>query len=411
MLSLDFRSPSAGALRRNFRHPTLGLNCDRVRVVLGADRAAPVVRSRTAFVLKSTTHAARERDRHAAITGPVKCRRVARQRPGKRARRNDTNDNAGHYQRGTAFARRERVTRWSLASVDRRSPLHPANSIRPQYMHLPRLRAVVDYWIQQLEPLAVRVARETEENRHIGISPLHSGVAEIWGDVRASHAVAFDRRLEELAATVCPADPRTKAQRRADAFAALAARASAMPCACGSPDCPATKQNATAGDVVIHVLAESATVGGDSTAPGYVPGFGGLSAEAVQQLATSAKLPPVVHPKDAAPEPRYRPSAALADFIRCRDLTCRFPDCDRPAEHADIDHTVPWPLGPTHTSNLKLLCRIHNGPMTFRRVGRRGDVGVWGPGLAGSRTQLSRVGAVQPDAGREGLRHTGSRWR
>jgi hypothetical protein len=224
---------------------------------------------------------------------------------------------------------------------------------------------VVDYWIQQLEPAAVRVARETEESRHIGISPRDSGMAEIWGDVRAPDALAFDRSLDELAATVCPADPRTKAQRRADARSALAARATAMACACSSPDCPAAKGDATVGDVVIHVLADAATINGDSTTPGYVPGFGGLSAKAVQQLASSAKLRPVVHPKDCPPEPRYRPSAALADFIRCRDLTCRFPSCDRPAEYADIDHTVPWPLGPTHPSNLKLLCRIHHLLKTF----------------------------------------------
>jgi Domain of unknown function (DUF222) len=223
----------------------------------------------------------------------------------------------------------------------------------------------IDYWVLQLEPTAVRVARETDENRHVGISPLQSGMAEIWGDVRAPDALAFDRSLDELAATVCPADPRTKAQRRADALSALAARGTAMACACGLPDCPAANQEATRGDVVIHVLAEAATVSGDSTAPGYVPGFGGLSADAVRQLATSSKLRPVVHPKDTGPEPHYRPSAALADFIRCRDLTCRFPGCDRPAECADIDHTVPWPLGPTHPSNLKLLCRIHHLLKTF----------------------------------------------
>jgi hypothetical protein len=148
-------------------------------------------------------------------------------------------------------------------------------------------------------------------------------------------------------------------------LSAFAARATAMACACGSPDCPAAKPGATVGDVVIHVLADAATVSGDSTAPGYVPGFGGLSAEAVRQLTTSAKLRPVVHPKDCAPEPRYRPSAALADFIRCRDLTCRFPGCDRPADYADIDRTVLWPLGPTHPSDLKLLCGTHMTSATF----------------------------------------------
>ncbi len=224
---------------------------------------------------------------------------------------------------------------------------------------------LVDYFIQQLEPAAVRVARELDEGRHIGVSPLHSGMAEIWGDVRAPDALAFDRRLDELAATVCPADPRTKAQRRADALSALAARATVMPCGCGSPDCPATDSGARAGQVVIHVLADAATISGEGSAPGYVPGFGGLAAQAVRQLAKSAKLRPVIHPKDCPPEPQYRPSTALANFIRCRDLTCRFPGCDRPAEFADIDHTVPYPLGPTHASNLKLLCRIHHLLKTF----------------------------------------------
>jgi Domain of unknown function (DUF222) len=224
---------------------------------------------------------------------------------------------------------------------------------------------VLDFWVQKLEPTAVRVAREADESRHIGVSPVESGMAEIWGDVRAPDALAFDRRLDELAATVCKADPRTKAQRRADALSALAARATAMACACGSPDCPAANKDATVRDVVIHVLADAATVSGDSSAPGYVPGFGGMAAEAVRELATSAKLRPVVHPRNSAPEPHYRPSAALADFVRCRDLTCRFPGCDRPAECADIDHTVPWPIGPTHPSNLKLLCRIHHLLKTF----------------------------------------------
>ena len=36
------------------------------------------------------------------------------------------------------------------------------------------------------------------------------------------------------------------------------------------------------------------------------------------------------------------PSAALERWIQCRDLTCRFPGCDRPATHCDIDHTTPF---------------------------------------------------------------------
>lgn len=66
------------------------------------------------------------------------------------------------------------------------------------------------------------------------------------------------------------------------------------------------------------------------------------------------------------PECAYAPSRALADFVRCRDLTCRFPGCDRPAVACDLDHTIPHADGgPTHASNLKCLCRLHHLLKTF----------------------------------------------
>jgi hypothetical protein len=37
----------------------------------------------------------------------------------------------------------------------------------------------------------------------------------------------------------------------------------------------------------------------------------------------------------------------------------------------DIDHTIPYPAGPTHPSNLKLLCRFHHLLKTFY-AGARG---------------------------------------
>ncbi|OBG04447.1 HNH endonuclease signature motif containing protein [Mycolicibacter sinensis] len=228
-----------------------------------------------------------------------------------------------------------------------------------------RIVEAVDYWVQVLEPAAVREAHSFDQSRHITVVPQHSGLAEIFGDVRTPDALAFDQRLSELAATVCKSDPRTKDQRRADALRALTAGAATMACECGSPECPAATGDAPVGAVMIHVMAEQATLEGRSQAPGYVPGFGGLSAEAVRQVAKSAKVRTVRHPNDAPPEPGYRPSTALADFVRCRDLTCRFPGCGRPAECADIDHTVPYPLGPTHASNLKLLCRLHHLLKTF----------------------------------------------
>jgi hypothetical protein len=121
------------SLRQNPRDPALSLNCFGVGVVPGVDGTTPVSRGRTTFVLDSATHRARDRDIHAAVTGSVMGRRVADDRPCDRARCDNTNDNADHHHHDTAFARRERVGRWGLATVGRRRLLRPANSIDPQY--------------------------------------------------------------------------------------------------------------------------------------------------------------------------------------------------------------------------------------------------------------------------------------
>ena len=163
-------------------------------------------------------------------------------------------------------------------------------------------------------------------------------MAEIWGSVRAPDAAVFDRRLDQLASTVCRDDPRTQRQRRADAMAALAAGTATMECTCGSDSCPAATADSSPDQIVIHVLAEAATLEGKSAKAGFLPGYGALPAEAVKNMARRAKVRPLILPQDWPAEPRYRPSAALADVVRCRDLTCRFPNCDQPAEVCDIDH-------------------------------------------------------------------------
>jgi Domain of unknown function (DUF222) len=106
------------------------------------------------------------------------------------------------------------------------------------------------------------------------------------------------------------------------------------------------------------VLAEQATLDGQSHNPGYAPGFGPIPAPLLREMATTANLHPVPLPAPCA-GPGYRPSAKLARFVRCRDLTCRFPGCEAAAAVCQLDHTIPYPFGPTHPSNLKLLCVFH----------------------------------------------------
>ena len=229
-----------------------------------------------------------------------------------------------------------------------------------------RVADLVDWWVRSADPAAVRITRSAEADRHIDFGPTRDGMSEFWGVLHAPEAAALDRRLDQLAKTVCRADPRTTPQKRADALIALSAGQTRMVCECQSPDCPAGAAEAEPGQIVIHLLAEAATVAGTSDAPGYLPGHGAIPAEDVRTLATRARLRNLAGPAELRAEPRYEPSVALAAFVKARDLCCRFPGCDKPAEVCDIDHTIPWSTGgPTHPSNLKLLCRGHHLTKTF----------------------------------------------
>jgi hypothetical protein len=228
-----------------------------------------------------------------------------------------------------------------------------------------RLTAEVDRVVAEADRDAVRRAREAVRDRFVDVDTADTGMAFVTGSVLATAGRALDRRLDELARTVCDADPRSREQRRADALGALAGGADRLVCGCGSSDCDAAAR-ACSSNVVIHVVAEQASVDGSGKTPGVVPGDGGLiSAQMVAELARSARLQPVIPPANV-PEPRYIPSAKLADFVRSRDLTCRAPGCDRPAADCDLDHTVAYHSGGwTHASNLKVLCRKHHLLKTF----------------------------------------------
>jgi hypothetical protein len=262
--------------------------------------------------------------------------------------------------------------------------------------------AAIDAIVDRHDPAALRRNRASARGRDVVIYPAddNTGTASLWGSLLAPDATVLDRRLTQMALEVCEDDPRTIAQRRADALGTLAAGGERLACACGNADCPAaadTDPRATA--VVIHVVAEPAALTADPDPhtsgeparrpitpdmtlreelapdpepPGiwlpsaHIVGGGMVPASLVAELiAGGARVQPVWPFTDCASESGYRPSAHMQRFIRCRDLTCRFPGCDRPAEFTDIDHTVPYPFGPTHPSNLKCLCRKHHLLKTF----------------------------------------------
>ncbi|TGD85593.1 HNH endonuclease [Mycolicibacterium sp. CH28] len=249
-----------------------------------------------------------------------------------------------------------------MAEVDRRLA---ERAVRWPSMTRGRLASEVDRVVAKHDPDAVQRVRERARDREVVFGDAENGCTELMGRLFATDAQALDQRLDVLANSVCAGDPRTVAQRRADALGVLAAGGDGLACRCGEPDCPAVQQHCGAA-VVIHVVAERAALDGRSDEPAYLLGANALiPAELVAELAERARITPLIHPADAPAERGYRPSRALADFVRARDLTCRAPGCDKPATRCDLDHTVPWPNGPTHAGNLKCLCRNHHILKTF----------------------------------------------
>ena len=123
-----------------------------------------------------------------------------------------------------------------------------------------------------------------------------------------------------------------------------------LPCQCANADCP--KKDAVAAPFVIHTIRPGPSTDGgagaaadaesdtpsesdaaddpaDASVASLVHNDGILPPEQVADLVEQATIRPLIHPGDAGPEPRYTPSRNLAEFVRCRDMGCRFPGCRR----------------------------------------------------------------------------------
>ncbi|KUM10408.1 hypothetical protein AVZ31_01710 [Mycolicibacterium neoaurum] len=283
----------------------------------------------------------------------------------------------------------------------------------------------VDYWVHKFDPIAVIRSKVAAKDRYIDFGDRDDpdGVVSFWGRMRATDAAISDTRLNTLANGVCSEDPRTVAERRADALAAVLAGADRLTCLCGDPDCAGSGKDPRAGAVTIYVLTGQDLESGHGTKPdagptpesGPVPGTpdtGGAAEGPVGEpgaeepaakegstdpesepaapaapaasarpglgagitldgaiipahlladlIAGGATVRPLSSATDLGSEPRYRPSAKLAAYVRMTAMTCCFPGCGKPAQRCDLDHVVAWPAGATHPGNLRPLCREHH---------------------------------------------------
>jgi hypothetical protein len=156
-------------------------------------------------------------------------------------------------------------------------------------------------------------------------------------------------------------EARTRDQRRADALVQLALDRLAGVCAhCG--DAPAGLRPA------IQVTVALSTLLAMDTQPGELAGHGPIPAQLATALATDPtgtwrRLVTDQHGTLIDVGRRtYRPPAALRRQVITRDRTCRFPGCNRRADHSDLDHLTRWADGGTtsHTNLHALDARHHH---------------------------------------------------
>jgi Domain of unknown function (DUF222) len=213
----------------------------------------------------------------------------------------------------------------------------------------PQLRQSVKRAVLQIDPEGGQARyQQHRTDRRIVITPAEDGMAELWAYLPAAAAIAvYDTVNSHARRCRTPGDPRTADQRRADAFVDLVLGEATEPAA------------------QVKVTVPASTLLGIDRQPGELAGYGPIPAELATEIAADATWRRLLTDPASGVlldhgRTTYRPPAALADFVRARDKTCRFPGCLRPAEKCQIDHRTEYPDGPTCACNLDSLCTHHH---------------------------------------------------
>lgn len=216
-----------------------------------------------------------------------------------------------------------------------------------------QLRATCARAVLAVDPgAAQRRHEEARTRRRVEHYPQPDGMGSLWANLTADEATAAYARLDTLARNGL-ADGRSLDARRADALVDLL---------CGRDDGAQAPPVTT----TVGVTLTAATLAGLADDPGYLEGHGPIPAAMARDLAAAARrwrgLITDEHTGQLTDVTQaYRPRLLLQEFIRARDVTCRFPGCRRPAARCDLDHTKPHGKGGrTCRCNLGPFCRHHH---------------------------------------------------
>jgi hypothetical protein len=203
--------------------------------------------------------------------------------------------------------------------------------------------------VMRVDPDGVRDrAEEKKAARAAGMESLEDDMAKLWVTMPADKAMVSWLRVDKLArAAKFPGDTRTLNQRRADVVADLLL---------------ATPDHTSPVQVQLLVTVSATTLMGLDEHPGELDGYGPISADLARELAGDATWRRLLtDPVSGAPldlgTSTYRPPAHLRRFLWARDKTCQMIGCTAPATRCEVDHTIPFPEGPTADHNNGMFCK------------------------------------------------------
>ncbi|MFD1813954.1 HNH endonuclease signature motif containing protein [Rhodococcus gannanensis] len=180
-----------------------------------------------------------------------------------------------------------------------------------EHLNTTTLRAKARRLIARHDPDgAAERRRRAEDDRDVRIRANDDGTCAVEGTLPGPAGQVVAMRLRAMCFDACGHDPRTFAQRRADALVALAEGGTRLECLCGRSDCtkqspaepetaPPTDHEASSGisnpaalpplpPATVHVSVNVTTLLGLDDLPGFLAGHGAIDADLAREIASDA---------------------------------------------------------------------------------------------------------------------------
>ncbi|CAN5640974.1 HNH endonuclease signature motif containing protein [soil metagenome] len=256
---------------------------------------------------------------------------------------------------------------------------------------LPEFTRTVEQARIALAPISAEERRlRAAKDRAVAVRHLPDGLMSLHALLPAVDGAAIFERLTAATVLLPSSDLRTRDQQRADLLVDAVLNS--------LDDRVLPQQHGHRPQISVHVSLS--TIAGADDQPGYLDGYGAITAHLARELAfnpnaTWRRL--VTDPADGQVlefgRRPYRPPLPLADLVIARDSVCCFPGCSQPGRTCDIDHIAAWNSGGrTQPSNMAALCRRHHNGKTEGHFGyRRNRDGSYLWSLGGRHRYLSRL--------------------